>query len=156
MPTPTPVKRRSRRAATTEDKKPEPARRSRSRGRIDESQVGDRASSVKELVNKAQQPVTLSNGVPIGANGLPMREIVSQMSETVPVAQFANVVIGPICVHQWIEDNGPEDLRDQLRALNELVAEIIAEERETVEESVRAYNRRKAEEEEAAAKGKRR
>jgi hypothetical protein len=100
-------------------------------------------------------------------------EIASQMSETVPVAQYANVIIGPVGLRWQIENPGIEKLgavdwdaddmtaeqqavydtlRGYLRATGKLIEHAIAEDRELVEESVRLHNEREAEEEAAAAK----
>jgi hypothetical protein len=100
-------------------------------------------------------------------------EISSQMSELVPVAQYANVTIGPVTL-KWqvanpgIEKLGPVDwdadnltaeqqeiydtVRGWIRATSRLIEHSIAEDRELVEESVRLHNEREAEEEAKKAK----
>jgi hypothetical protein len=100
-------------------------------------------------------------------------EIACQLSELVPVAQYANVTIGPVQL-RWQVDNpgieklGPVDwdaddmtaeqqaiydtVRGYLRATSKLIEHSIAEDRELVEESVRLHNEREAEEEAAKAK----
>lgn len=100
-------------------------------------------------------------------------EISVQLSELVPVAQYANVTLGPVQL-RWVTDNpGIEILgvvdwddgaltkeqqdvydivRGMLRATSKLIEHSIAEDRELVEESVRLHNEREAEEEAAAAK----
>jgi hypothetical protein len=100
-------------------------------------------------------------------------EIACQLSETVPVAQYANVVLGPVGL-RWATANpgidklGVVDWDDQdltpeqqeiydtvrgwLRATSKLVEHQISEDRDIVEESVRLMNQREAEEAEAAAK----
>jgi hypothetical protein len=100
-------------------------------------------------------------------------EIACQLAETVPVAQYANVIIGPVGLRwsvinpgidklgvvEWGEqDLTPEqqaiydEVRGYLRATSKLCEHQIAEDREIVEESVRLMNQREAEEAEAAAK----
>lgn len=100
-------------------------------------------------------------------------EIACQLAETVPVAQYANVVIGPVGlkwsiinpgieklgVVDWEEQNMTaeqqaiyDEVRGYLRATSKLVEHQISEDREIVEESVRLMNQREAEEAEAAAK----
>lgn len=104
-------------------------------------------------------------------------EIASQMSELVPVAQFANVTIGPVLLRWQTPNPGIEKLGDvdwdsiadgdeltpeqqriydqirgYLRATSKLVEHAIAEDRELVEESVRLHNEREAAEQEQAAK----
>jgi hypothetical protein len=103
-------------------------------------------------------------------------EISCQLAETVPVAQYANVVIGPVGLRwqaqnpgidrlgviNWDEDDlTPEQqeiydtVRGWLRATSKLVEHQIAEDREIVEESVRLHNEREAAEEAEQAKTKR-
>ena len=100
-------------------------------------------------------------------------EIACQLAETVPVAQYANVVIGPVGLRwavinpgieklgvvDWEEQNLTaeqqaiyDEVRGYLRATSKLVEHQISEDREIVEESVRLMNQREAEEAEAAAK----
>lgn len=101
----------------------------------------DRATS-KPAGHKPGAAVA-SSGVPIGANGAPMIEIISQSSETVPIAQYANVVIGPVAVRRWVEDTGDlEDLKARISENQQLVEQVISEDREIVEESIRMHNER--------------
>lgn len=105
-------------------------------------------------------------------------EINVQMSELVPVAQYANVTLGPVQLRWQIDNPGinilgvvdwddldamtPEQqavyetVRGYLRATSKLIEHSIAEDREIVEESVRLHNEREAAEAEAAAKKSRR
>jgi hypothetical protein len=100
-------------------------------------------------------------------------EVASQLSELVPVAQYANVTIGPVQL-RWVtqnpgieklgEVNWDEDeltaeqqaaydtVRGYIRATSKLIEHSIAEDREIVEESVRLHNEREAAEEKAQAK----
>jgi hypothetical protein len=97
-------------------------------------------------------------------------------AETVRVAQYANVVIGPVGM-SWVHGNidmelladfdwdappdeqqlSPEQQREydkalmSLRVTGILVEHVIAEDRETVERSVRQYNEREAAEAAASA-----
>jgi hypothetical protein len=101
-------------------------------------------------------------------------EITYQLSELVPVAQYANVTIGPVQLRWKVNNPGIEKLgfvdwedgdnltveqqgiydtiRGYLRATAKLIEHAIAEDREIVEESVRLHNEREAEEAEKAAK----
>jgi len=100
-------------------------------------------------------------------------EIACQLAETVPVAQYANVIIGPVGLRwsvinpgidklgvvDWEEQNLTaeqqaiyDEVRGYLRATSKLCEHQISEDREIVEESVRLMNQREAEEAEAAAK----
>lgn len=145
-------------------------RRPRTKPRVNTDGDG-KASSVKDQVTKNQQP--LSVPLPMGSNGLPMIEVVSQSSETVPVAQFANVVIGPCAARRLVEDPGlaklvgtdPEEwnaeqqaiadqFKGEIAVMNLLIQEVISEDREAVEESVRLHNEREAERERTPGKKK--
>jgi hypothetical protein len=100
-------------------------------------------------------------------------EIAVQMSELVPVAQYANVTVGPVLLRWRVENPGIEKLgavdwdaddltteqqeiydmvRGWLRATSKLIEHSIAEDRELIEESVRLHNEREAEEAKATAK----
>lgn len=122
----------------------------RSTRRVEDS---EKATSV--VKSSAHRGTTLI-AVPIGTNGLPMIEIMGQASELVPVAQYANVTIGPVAVRRWVEDTGDdEELHERISDVQALVMDIIAEDREAVEESVRLHNQRTAEEEAKEAKKRR-
>jgi len=103
-------------------------------------------------------------------------EITYQSSELVPVAQYANVTIGPIQLRWQTQNPGIEKLgtvdweagdltpeqqevydivRGWLRATSRLIEHHIADDRELVEESVRVHNEREAEEQAAQEKRRR-
>ena len=137
----------------------------RSRARVEDTEPARQITKTAEHRGSA---TVLSNG---------NLEIAVQMSELVPVAQYANVTIGPV-VLRWQVDNpginilGPVDwdaddltaeqqavydkVRGYLRATSKLIEHSIAEDREIVEESVRLHNEREAAEEAAAKKTRRR
>jgi DNA-binding protein YbaB len=78
-------------------------------------------------------------------------EVVGQASELVPVAQYANVTIGPVAIKRVViipdEENLSKDqLQDALKAalqeVQEVCEEVCAEDRETVLEEVRNTNER--------------
>lgn len=104
-------------------------------------------------------------------------EIAVQMSELVPVAQYANVTVGPVLLRWQIENPGIDKLgavdwdaddlteeqqavydkvRGYLRATSKLIEHSIAEDRELIEESVRLHNEREAEEAKQQSKRSRR
>src|SRR4051812_41720123 len=103
-------------------------------------------------------------------------EVSSQISELVPVAQYANVTIGPVMLRwetqnpgieklgpvNWDEDDlTPEQqavydtVRGYIRATSKLIEHSVAEDREIVEESVRLHNEREAAEAEKEKKSSR-
>jgi hypothetical protein len=102
--------------------------------------------------------------------------ISAQMSELVPVAQYANVTIGPVVVGwkfggadmsiladvEWDEDGNAEltpeqeavywRVRGAIQSTMKVIEHAIAEDREMVERSVRKQNEREAEEQKKAKK----
>jgi len=117
--------------------------KARSRPRVEKPEdTGDKPdrAPTKRVGNKG---VLFSSGIPIGSNGKPMIEIISQSAETVPIAQYANVVIGPVGIRRWVEDTDDrEELKQAISAMQVLVEEVISEDREIVEESIRMHNER--------------
>jgi len=79
-------------------------------------------------------------------------EITAQASELVPVAQYANVTIGPVAVTRQIivktddEEEIGKAIVAAMSTIQEACQEVIAEDREIVEESVRLHNQREADE----------
>jgi hypothetical protein len=67
-----------------------------------------------------------------GANGKPLTMISCCAAELIPTVQYGNCSIGPVIVKRFIEDNGDDDLKKQIRATQELCEEAIAEDRQTV------------------------
>jgi len=134
--------------------------------RVKEAESG---GSIKKDASHRGSATVLSNG---------NVEIAVQLSELVPVAQYASVTLGPVQLRWQIENPGIEQLgsldwdnmddmspeqqavydtvRGYLRATSKLIEHSIAEDRELVEESVRLHNEREAEEEAAKAKKPRR
>ena len=127
-------------------------------------------------VTESERPRNITKAVDAGTvtvmeNG--NLEIAVQASESVPVAQYANVMIGPVGLRwqaanpgiaklgvvDWDDPELDEEqqaiydtVRGWLRATGKLCEHHIAEDREIVEESVRLHNEREAAEEAAAAK----
>lgn len=101
--------------------------------------------------------------------------ITSQIAETVPIAQFANVILGPTMLSWKLTGADMEKLvdvdwedgtltkeqqevydrvRGALVATSAIIEEHLSEDRETVERSVRQFNQRQEEEEKSAGKKK--
>lgn len=76
-------------------------------------------------------------GAIIGSNGKPMVKITFGASELIPTGDFANVVVGPVMVERYVEDDGK--LADHLNETAEIVeSDCIAEQRELVLNSLKA------------------
>lgn len=144
------VKRRRRTAST----KPK-TKVSRGRERIEDTE----SNRNKVAKSAKHRGTTVDGGIVMGENGLPAIEIVHQGSELVPVAQYANVTIGPVSVKRYVEDPGlykitgidPDDYDEEQQAIataykenlvvgQSLLEEVIAEDREAVEISVKRQN----------------
>ena len=132
--------------------------------RVTETESGGHGRAAKQADHRGSATV-LSNG---------NIEIAVQLSELVPVAQYANVTLGPVQLRWQIDNPGIEKLgtvdwdnmddmsaeqraiydtvRGYLRGTSKVIEHSIAEDRELVEESVRLHNEREAEAEEAKAK----
>lgn len=136
---------------------PKPTTPPRTRERIEdtESTKNTKKSVIKEMAGG--RAVLLDGEV----------EIIAQMSETVPVAQYANVNIGPVGVRwtltgadmnlladaDWSDEDAPltaeqtaayDRVLNGLRASTHLASTILAEDRAVVEESVRLHNLQKS------------
>jgi hypothetical protein len=131
------------------DRKPlAPRTRPRRAPRVSGDEAKQTRKNVLDEPKQRQASPSPASVVPIGSNGLPMIEITVQASETVPVAQYANVVVGPIAIRRWIEDPQDDDaLRAAVDHHQDLVEGIVSEDRDLVQQSVAAYNRQKEEQE---------
>lgn len=123
--------------------------RVRTRRRVEGSGKGstvEKAATHRAAESLPAGIVALSEGV---------YEITCQASELVPVAQYANVTVGPIAVRTVVACGDDLDaLAERIVSINEVIQGIIAEDREAVEESVRLHNQREAEKEKQEAKGR--
>lgn len=79
-------------------------------------------------------------------------EITCQASELVPVAQYASVTVGPIAVKRVVTLDSIDGLKDAIQEVNVVLWDVIAEDRELIEESVRLHNNKEAEAEAKASK----
>lgn len=150
--------------ATAKKTKPAP----RTKPRIEDTEPA--GTTRKTAVHRGQAKVEV-----VGDNEI---VVTGQGSEVVPVAQFANVTIGPVAIQMrfrvpdpnilagidWSDDPDAEtEMTDEQReafeyliscamATQRAVDTVINRDRAVVEESVRLYNEREAEKEEAEKK----
>lgn len=116
-----------------------PSVKARTKARVEDTE--SRGSATKNARHREAGPGGLIEQLEEG------RYFVSyQASELVPVAQFANVTIGPIQCATVVNGDG-EAAAAQLEGVGEIVKSLMERDRAIVEESVRLYNERKAEEE---------
>jgi hypothetical protein len=141
--------------------------KARSTARVEDTEASGAGRVPRSAAHRATGTATVT------ANG--KLEISCQLSELVPVAQYANVTIGPVQLRWYADNPGIEKLGDvdwdedevvltpaqqkvydtvrgYIRATSKLVEHAIAEDRELVEESVRLHNEREAEDQAAQAK----
>jgi hypothetical protein len=118
----------------------------RTKRRVEETEPKG-AARIKPRDNAKQLPETIIR------NGDGTATIVGSSSELVPVAQYASVTLGPVQLIRTVDDPGDDSdqtreyLKSRLHFVNDLVQEVMSEDRAAVEESVRLYNERQAEEE---------
>ena len=138
---------------------------SRSKPRVEDTEPSSRPNPRKVPKGKL---TPLENG---------QVRVANSMSELVPVAQYANVVLGPVSLEWTLSDLDMEALIDvdwesdenltpeqqavfdravgALSATSKVLEQVLAQDREIVEESVRLHNEREAREaaeDQAAAK----
>ena len=151
--------------------KPKPARKTRTRPRVQESEEKSKTAKKKAEHTPAPMLGTMQY-VPPGT-----MEFYVQESELVPVAQYANVTIGPVAMKFSTSDPGIElladvdwtddtplsaeqqavydKLRGILAAASNILTHHIDDDRELVENSVAAHNAREAEKEKKSTSGRR-
>jgi len=123
--------------------------RPRTRRRVE----GDGKGSTVEKAATHRAAEALPAGIVALSEGV--YEITCQASELVPVAQYANVTVGPIAVRTVVSCGDDLDaLSERIVEINEVIQGIIADDREAVEESVRLHNQREAEKAKEEAKGR--
>ena len=104
----------------------------------------------QEIKRVQEEPLNVSNGVPVNANGTPLIGAEMSAAELVPTGQYANVSVGPARIHFWIDPD--RELADDesyfseaqratiAKALNEAAdlveADVIAVQRSLVLESI--------------------
>lgn len=148
--------------------KKKPASRPRTTPRVTNTE--DNKGSVSKNVEHRQNESSLMSM----ARDLGSGEVLisGQLSELVPVAQYASVTLGPVMLAwklgntdmsvladvDWDDEDTPltdeqqavyDRVRNSMRSTGRIIEEVLAEDRETVERSVRMHNEREAE---AAAK----
>lgn len=73
---------------------------------------------------------------PVDGDGKPMAQISFTASELIPTGDFANVVVGPVTVTKFVQD---DDLAKHVNELAEIVeVDCLAEQRELVLETLQA------------------
>lgn len=76
-----------------------------------------------------KKEVNFEDGWPVDGNGTPMVKITFTASNTVPTAQYANVVIGPASATKFVPDTGQEDLTKEIIELAKPVEWALGHER---------------------------
>lgn len=95
---------------------------------IEAPEVRD-ADEVAEERARVLSNLIPSNGWPIGANGRPMALVVGGCSDKVPTVQYGNVVIGPVQIYRFIDDEGTQARIDEGRITQRETEFIVGVER---------------------------
>jgi hypothetical protein len=77
----------------------------------------------------AKKAIEFEDGWPVDENGKPMVKITFTASNTVPTAQYANVVVGPASATKFVPDTGQEDLSREIVELAKPVEWALGHER---------------------------
>jgi hypothetical protein len=94
--------------------------------------------AAREAAEKALGAAADKIGVPRDPFGSPMVKITAAAAELVPTVQFGNATIGPVMIERYVQD-GPDDVvKGEIKRLQAMVEEAVAEDRETLHEQIRA------------------
>lgn len=80
----------------------------------------------------AKKEVSFEDGWPVDGDGNPMVKISFTASNTVPTAQYANVVVGPASATKFVADTGQEDLSREIVELAKPVEWALGHERDRI------------------------
>lgn len=88
--------------------------------------------ALKMTREESEKKTLIDTIIPLGNNGIPLTKISHSAAELIPTVQYGNVTVGPIVVTRYVEDNGIEDLKKEMRATQTLCEEAVAEDRQSV------------------------
>jgi len=77
-------------------------------------------------------------GPPRDQFGSPLVRISAASAELVPTQQFGNATVGPVIVERWVVDGGDEAVKAEIKKLQAMVEDAVAEDRQTLHEQIRA------------------
>jgi hypothetical protein len=92
----------------------------------DPKSEADETRDSNELV---EHHARMSTAVPIGLNGKPMVKVTVGVSDKIPTVVYGNVVIGPIMLERYIEDDSNQNVIDAGRELQRAAEYIVGVER---------------------------
>lgn len=88
-----------------------------------------------EATHRQRAALSTANGVGavIGANGRPMAMITGTASDLVPTVQFGNLMVGPVQVTRWVEDDGLESVIESGLEVQKAAQAICGSERRIIQ-----------------------
>lgn len=82
---------------------------------------------------RAAQAAVPMTSPPIGANGLPMVMVSGCASDLFPTVQFGNVLVGPVTITRWVEDEGLEAIIERSRETQQAAEAVCGSERRLIQ-----------------------
>lgn len=90
-----------------------------------------------KLAREQAEKTSFDEPIILDSKGLPLIQISCAAAELIPTKQYGNVTVGPIVVKRYVEDNGIDDLKIQIKATQELCEEAVSDDRESVHAFIR-------------------
>jgi hypothetical protein len=69
----------------------------------------------------------------IGTNGRPMAIVTGTASDLLPTVQFGNLLVGPVQITRWVEDDGADSVIDGARATQQWAELVCGSERRLIQ-----------------------
>jgi hypothetical protein len=68
-----------------------------------------------------------------GSNGSPMAIVTGTASDHLPTVQFGNVLVGPVSITRWVEDDGDESVIEAARSVQKMAEAVCGSERRIIQ-----------------------
>src|SRR5271167_234668 len=95
------------------------------------------AEGPQQKLSREQGEKNFDDPIPVGTNGCPLTQIACAAAELVPTIQYGNVTVGPIVVKRYVEELGDDHLKEQIRIIQSICEEAVAEDRKSVQGLIR-------------------
>lgn len=90
-----------------------------------------------EATHRQRASMTAIDGqLVIGSNGSPMAIITGTASDLVPTVQFGNVMVGPVSITRWVEDDGDESVIAAAQAVQQMAEAVVGSERRIIQYAI--------------------
>lgn len=91
-----------------------------------------------DLARTQTEKSDCSSDTPVlGGDGAPLVMISASAAELIPTRQYGNVTVGPVVVKRWVPDGDEEHLMREVRKVQQVCEQAVAEDRETVHNLIR-------------------